>query len=146
MFLRYEARCCLTPILPRARFVGCTGKRVVVEIPVRIGKLSKGRKVRVCVTGYVYPCRERYLVCPQVDRACSFKTLRCSVKRTAPPDIFPVVAPVAPPFERLLPLLVLSFSDRVEPLPRCHTALKLESHVLGGSDWFVLIELSPYIR
>ena len=134
------------PYSPRARFVGCTGKRVVVEIPVRTGKLSKGRKVRVCVTGYVHPCRERYLVCPQVDRANRFKTLRCSVKRTRSPGYFSAVAPVAPTFARLLPLLVLSFNDRVEPLPRCHTALKFKSHVLGGSDWSVLIELSPYIR
>src|SRR5437764_12813450 len=61
----------------------------------------------------------------------------------APPDIFPVVAPVAPTFARLFPLLVLSESDRVAPLPRCHTLLKFESQVLAGADWFVLIELSP---
>src|SRR5215470_3170893 len=76
------------PDSPCTRFVGCTGKGVVVEIPVRTGKLSKGRIVGVCVTGYVHPCRQRYLVCPQIDRANRFETLSCSVKRTCSTGYF----------------------------------------------------------
>src|SRR6266550_766899 len=84
--MRPSAAC--RPDSPRARFVGCTGKRVVVEPPVRTGKLCKSRKVRVCVTRYVHPCRLRYLVCPKVDRVNRFKTLRCSVERTCPSGYF----------------------------------------------------------